>query len=213
MRNRWAIRMWWVHQGPIDSFHSTIYCWIFFRNSQTSLCHIHGTGSLWFRKIRLMRRARMIHFMDMAIVREGGPTVLASDVLRECCYMRGLNASNLGNDELVHWLDQWIQVSKLIDPKNFSLLLHLPVLIAYNHPNNWKLLYRDRPVAWATHTIGRCGASNFTRPKLFIEMETNHKMKLTFCHFQFFIFIFSIFFFRKNKWPKWQIFVLSLLFN
>lgn len=81
----------------------------------------------------------------MAIDREGGPSNLSSEVLRDCCFQRGLNASNLSNEELIKWLEQWIEVSKITDPHNFSLFLHLPVLTTYNHPNNWKLLYKDRP--------------------------------------------------------------------
>lgn len=82
--------------------------------------------------------------MDMAILREGGTEKLSTITLRDACFSRGLNASNLNNEELVKWLDQWIAVSKHIDDKNYSLLLHLPILITYNHPNNWKLVYPER---------------------------------------------------------------------
>lgn len=84
----------------------------------------------------------MLHLMDMAIDREGGPSNLSTDALRDCCFNRGLNASNMSNEDLIAWLEQWIQISKVIDPRNFSLYLHLPILITYNHPNNWKLLYK-----------------------------------------------------------------------
>lgn len=83
--------------------------------------------------------------MDMAIDREGGPSHLPTEALRNCCFQRGLNASNLSNEELIKWLEQWIQVSKAMEPKYLTLFLHLPVLTAYNHPNNWKLLYKERP--------------------------------------------------------------------
>lgn len=106
---------------------------------------MHDVSTFWFKKSRLSHRARMLHLMDLAIVREGGPSALSTEALRECCFMRGLNASNLSNDELIKWLEQWIQVSKIIVPENFSLFLHLPILLTYNHPNNWKLLYKDRP--------------------------------------------------------------------
>lgn len=86
----------------------------------------------------------MFHFMDMAILREGGLSKLTSEELRFCCFARGLNASNLSNDELIKWLEQWIEVSKVINPTNFSLYLHLPILLTYNHPNNWKLIYHER---------------------------------------------------------------------
>lgn len=81
--------------------------------------------------------------MDKAIVREGGTQNLATETLRDCCFIRGLNASNMSNDDLIVWLDKWIEVSKCIDKNNFSLFLHLPILLTYNHPNNWKLVYHD----------------------------------------------------------------------
>lgn len=124
---------------------------LFFR--QKSLCRLHDINWFWFRKSRLAHRAQMMHLMDIAIDREGGPASLSTEALRNCCFMRGLNASNLSNDELVRWLDQWVQVSKNIDTQNFSLYLHLPVLIAYNHPNNWKLLYKERPLQWCLWTL------------------------------------------------------------
>lgn len=108
------------------------------------LCGLHGINAWFFKRSKLANRAMLLHFMDMAIEREGGPSQLSTEALRFCCYMRGLNASNLNNDELVKWLELWIQVSKVIDENNFSLLLHLPLFLTYNHPNNWKLLYRNR---------------------------------------------------------------------
>lgn len=83
-----------------------------------------------------------MHHIDMAIEREGGTQNLPIETLRHSCFMRGLNASNLTNDELIKFLDDWIKVSKHIDAQNFSLLLHLPTLLTYNHPNNWKLIYK-----------------------------------------------------------------------
>lgn len=112
---------------------------------QKSLCGMHDVSTFWFKKSGLTRRAQMLYFMDMAIEREGGPSNLSTNALRECCFMRGLNASNMSNDELIKWLEQWILVSKVINLENFSLFLHLPILLTYNHPNNWKLLYKDRP--------------------------------------------------------------------
>lgn len=105
---------------------------------------MHGIRTIFFRKSKLAYRAMCIHHIDMAILREGGIQNLATDVLRHSCFMRGLNASNLNNDELAHWLEQWIEVSKHANPNNFSLFLHLPIFLTYNHPNNWKLIYQDR---------------------------------------------------------------------
>lgn len=83
--------------------------------------------------------------MDAAIEREGGVQSLQSHELRDVCFMRGLNASELSDDDLARWLDQWLQVTKHIEDNQYlSLFLHLPILLTYNHPNNWKLLYPER---------------------------------------------------------------------
>lgn len=83
--------------------------------------------------------------MDKAIVREGGVHNMPADALRKSCFMRGLNAANMSNEDLVQWLQSWVQVSMEIDQINFILLMHLPILLAYNHPNNWQLIYKERP--------------------------------------------------------------------
>lgn len=114
------------------------------RSHIVSLCGLHGLNLWFFKRSKLTNRAMMMHLMDMAIVKEGGPANMTSEELRFCCYMRGLNASNLSNEELIKWLEQWIAVSKEITAENFSLYLHLPIFLTYNHPNNWKLIYRDR---------------------------------------------------------------------
>lgn len=88
--------------------------------------------------------AMCLHHIDMVIKREGGTTNLPTETLRDSCFKRGLNASNMTNEELAKYLDDWIRVSEHIDPLNFSLFLHLPILMAYNHPNNWKLIYQER---------------------------------------------------------------------
>lgn len=85
-----------------------------------------------------------LYHLDLAIKREGGPHNLSTDTLRDSCFKRGLNASNMTNEELAKYLEDWIAVSEHVNPTNFSLLLHLPVLLTYNHPNNWKLIYQDQ---------------------------------------------------------------------
>lgn len=79
--------------------------------------------------------------MDLAIRREGGAHNLSQDALIYACYLRGMNPTNLSNDMMVDWLKQWIEISDKIDGSNISLLVHLPILIGYNSPNNWILLY------------------------------------------------------------------------
>lgn len=82
--------------------------------------------------------------MDCAITREGGVHNMPVDALRNSCFMRGLNAANMSTDDLVQWLQAWVQVSAEVTGDNFSLLLHLPILLGYNHPNNWHLVYKER---------------------------------------------------------------------
>lgn len=79
--------------------------------------------------------------MDKAIIREGGVEMLGSESLRNACHIRGLNGSHLSNQNMRDWLQQWLQVSQNIDRDSFSLLLHCPILFAYNHPQNWVLIY------------------------------------------------------------------------
>lgn len=111
---------------------------------QKNLCGLHDVRTIFFKKSSLAYKAMVIHLLDKAILREGGTKSLATPVLRDSCFLRGLNASNMDNEELLKWLDQWIEISSHIDEKNFSLLLHLPILTTYNHPNNWKLKYQER---------------------------------------------------------------------
>lgn len=83
--------------------------------------------------------------MDAAILREGGVQKLTEEELREACFLRGLNAADISIDDLNHWLEQWLQITKLIVKSEYmSLYLHLPILLTYNHPNNWKLIYSER---------------------------------------------------------------------
>lgn len=53
----------------------------------------------------------------------------------------GLNPSNLTSEELVCWLEKWMKISKQVDDENISLLLHSPILLAYNEQSNWTLIY------------------------------------------------------------------------
>lgn len=112
-------------------------------NSHVSqLCRLHGIHSLYLKRIRLSEHVYTMHHMDLAIKSEGGVHNLPAEALRHCCYLRGLNPSNLRNEELVEWLREWIKVSLVIETENISLYLHLPILLTYNHPNNWKLSHK-----------------------------------------------------------------------
>ncbi|KAJ8932591.1 hypothetical protein NQ318_023373 [Aromia moschata] len=79
--------------------------------------------------------------MDKAIMREGGVHNLPVEAMRNCCYIRGLNPAALNNEEMVEWLENWIKVSSQVDKHCYSLLLHAPILLGYNAPSNWMLIY------------------------------------------------------------------------
>ncbi|KAG4079683.1 hypothetical protein HA402_009069 [Bradysia odoriphaga] len=106
-----------------------------------NLCGLHGIHKGWRKCMRLAKHAFVIHHIDLAILREGGVHNLPQDVLIHACRARGLNPTNLSTDMMVDWLKQWVDISTKIDGTNISLLLHLPILIGYNSPNNWILLY------------------------------------------------------------------------
>lgn len=105
------------------------------------MCGLHGIHKGWRKRLRLAEHAFVIHHMDLAIRREGGVHNLPIESLSLSCHLRGLNPTNLSSDMMIDWLKKWVDVSLMIDGTNVSLLLHLPILIGYNHPNNWILLY------------------------------------------------------------------------
>lgn len=105
------------------------------------LLKVHGLRRSLFRRKKLKYRAFLLLEMDKAIIREGGVDALSTDSLRNACHMRGLNGSHLLNQDMRDWLNQWLQVSQNLDPASYSLLLHCPIFFAYNHPQNWVLIY------------------------------------------------------------------------
>lgn len=106
------------------------------------LCRLHGIHRVYLKRVRLSEHCYTMHMMDLAIKSEGGVHNMPSESLRHSCYLRGLNPSNLANEEMIKWLREWIRVSMQIGTENVSLYLHLPILLSYNHPNNWKLTHK-----------------------------------------------------------------------
>lgn len=106
------------------------------------LCKLHGIHSLYLKNIRLSEHVFTMHHMDLAIKSEGGVHNLSPEGLQHSCYLRGLNPATLSNEEMVEWLREWIKVSLVIGTENISLYLHLPILLSYNHPNNWRLTHK-----------------------------------------------------------------------
>jgi hypothetical protein len=93
---------------------------------------IRGTV-LWFPRFRLQQYSNLVHQIDQAITREGGPRALPLDELRKTCHLRGLNIDGLSQEDMVKYVDDWLTVSLKLDVNTMSLLLHLPILLGYNH--------------------------------------------------------------------------------
>ncbi|XP_044752239.1 LETM1 domain-containing protein 1 [Coccinella septempunctata] len=108
------------------------------------LLHLHNMNTFfWFRRSRLSDKALILKEMDLAILREGGVHNLTIEALRMSCYIRGLNPTNMKNEDMINWLNKWIKVSKTIDYDSASLLLHCPILLGYNESSNWTLIYSN----------------------------------------------------------------------
>ncbi|XP_077268355.1 LETM1 domain-containing protein 1 isoform X1 [Temnothorax americanus] len=112
------------------------------RKHLKELLAIHGMP-LWrpFKRKRLTERGMLILRMDRAIVREGGVKEMSNEAMRWALSFRGLNPANMSIENMRSWLEQWLIVSASVDQNNISLLLHSPILLAYNHSTNWILIY------------------------------------------------------------------------
>lgn len=111
------------------------------RKHVKNLVNLHGLPSSIFKRHRLHEHAFLVHYMDQAITREGGVHNLPLPALRYSCYLRGLNPESLSNEEMIEWLRNWVKVSTSIQGEHITLFLHLPILLGYNHPSNWKTIY------------------------------------------------------------------------
>ncbi|KAG7313457.1 hypothetical protein JYU34_000582 [Plutella xylostella] len=105
------------------------------------LIQIHGLRKSVFRQSKLKYRAFLLLEMDKAIIKEGGVASLSTDALRHACHLRGLHSSHLTNSDMILWLEQWLVISERVDKSCYSLILHCPLFLAYNHPQNWMLIY------------------------------------------------------------------------
>jgi hypothetical protein len=105
---------------------------------------VHDLHTGWFRRTRLSERAVILKAMDNAILREGGVHNMPAEALRNACLIRGLNPANMRSEDMISWLNNWIAISSAVDKENLSLLLHCPILLAYNEPSNWSLIYKDK---------------------------------------------------------------------
>ena len=85
---------------------------------------------------KLRRISRLISSIDKALDREGIDLLDVKD-LRRVCNLRGLNVDNLGKEDMVEYLLKWNIVSCGLSEEQLSLLLHLPILLGYNHQNRF----------------------------------------------------------------------------
>ncbi|CAL7933939.1 unnamed protein product [Xylocopa violacea] len=112
------------------------------RKHLKELLGIHDISS-WslFKKKRLLERGMLIKQMDQAIQREGGTTTMSNNAIRWALTFRGVNPANMSLESMKNWLEQWFIISNTVNENTISLLLHSPILLAYNHPTNWILVY------------------------------------------------------------------------
>ncbi|KAK8774036.1 hypothetical protein V5799_011430 [Amblyomma americanum] len=111
------------------------------RNHLVALCRIHGKSTFFLgRKRRLWKHGGFVREMDLAMAREGLGQMDLSE-LRWACFLRGINPMGLSKRDMVLWLQDWIHISSNIEGDCISLLLHCPVLLAYNAPSNWILIH------------------------------------------------------------------------
>ncbi|XP_018496900.1 LETM1 domain-containing protein 1 [Galendromus occidentalis] len=78
--------------------------------------------------------------MDRGLAKES-IAQLQDDDLQQCCFMRGFNPVGLKRVEAEQYLDTWLRVSLELKDRELSLLLHSPILLAYNHKNNYGISF------------------------------------------------------------------------
>ncbi|BFZ21831.1 hypothetical protein BsWGS_24870 [Bradybaena similaris] len=107
-----------------------------------SLRHMRHLGKslgLSVRRKRLVKDALLLHYMDVAILREGINN-MTDEELDKACDWRGLNPQGLWRKDKIAYLESWTQVSATAHESSISLLLHLPVLLGYCLPTNRELM-------------------------------------------------------------------------
>ncbi|XP_012137550.2 LETM1 domain-containing protein 1 [Megachile rotundata] len=106
------------------------------------LLGIHDISS-WtlFKQQKLIERGMLIKRMDQAIQKQGGSIKMPNDEIRWALSFRGVSPANMSIESMRNWLDQWFIMSNAVNEDTISLLLHSPILLAYNHPTNWILIY------------------------------------------------------------------------
>ncbi|XP_053311772.1 LETM1 domain-containing protein 1 [Spea bombifrons] len=78
-----------------------------------------------------------IHNLDCALL-QLGVNELSEAELKRACYIRGLNAGQLGIEDCRKWLSCWLQLSSRLKVSEASLLLHSMVLLSTNYSHSLK---------------------------------------------------------------------------
>jgi len=100
------------------------------RKHAMCLARLHGLPGLWpWQHRRLEAHGRLLLSMDWAIAREG-IRMMDNDQLAFSCAVRGIERG--WRVEMLEYLQGWAQVSVHIEKESVSLLLHLPLFMAYN---------------------------------------------------------------------------------
>ena len=95
-----------------------------------------GFTAFWFPRTKLQVYANMILQIDKAIEREN-PANMNKQELSDCCLVRGLNMNSVSEEDARSYLDAWIKISSNLKNDTSSLLLHLPILLGYNHKSRY----------------------------------------------------------------------------
>ncbi|XP_076065674.1 LETM1 domain-containing protein 1 [Oratosquilla oratoria] len=105
-----------------------------------ALLRVHGRTAFIRRRQTLLDHAKFMYNMDLALTREGIHS-LTQEKLKRHLFIRGLNPTNMSTEAMQAYLKDWLLISSHVDKSTLSLLLHLPILLAYNHPTNVSLIY------------------------------------------------------------------------
>lgn len=98
------------------------------------------------RQSGLLQDALVLLHTDIAMVREGFDQMTSWE-LEKACYNRGLNPTGLSQGEQIKYLKAWTSITTTLDETSLSLLLHCPILLAYNQSTNTRLV-RDSRFKW-----------------------------------------------------------------
>lgn len=103
------------------------------------LCRLHGLSTLPFKRDRLKDHARWLRCHDNRL--RGELDSLSQGELRHSLLTRGINPLGSDAPAMAALLRIWLGASD-VGREGDSLLLHLPILLFYNHPTNLSLLHQ-----------------------------------------------------------------------